>query len=223
MRYVKFLIVPLLFVSLAFMNVGGCGSSGNGGGGQPTDPPPTQPPPTDPPPTNPPPTDPPPTNPPPECSAPPLTEDYGDMGVFFVDSVHSVLIGMTSDGNQVAITLSDIPDSGALIGAGANVLSENFCDIFIALVDGVSADAGGTCIRSNIGQTFALNDFDLAGIPLGVDLTGQCFDVVTLSGQSIEQATRNFALDMVERGETEDFDSDQSRIADFLDEILNPQ
>ena len=41
MRYVKFLIVPLLFVSLAFMNIGGCGSSG-GGGGQPTNPPPNE-------------------------------------------------------------------------------------------------------------------------------------------------------------------------------------
>jgi len=31
MRYIKFLVVPLLFVTLAFMNIGGCGSSGGGG------------------------------------------------------------------------------------------------------------------------------------------------------------------------------------------------
>ncbi len=30
MRYVKFLVVPLIFVTLAFMNIGGCGSSGGG-------------------------------------------------------------------------------------------------------------------------------------------------------------------------------------------------
>jgi len=52
MKYVKFLVVPLLYVALAFMIIGGCGgSSGGGGNGQPTQPPPTQPPPTQPPPT----------------------------------------------------------------------------------------------------------------------------------------------------------------------------
>jgi len=30
MKYIKFLVVPLLFVTLAFMNIGGCGSSGGG-------------------------------------------------------------------------------------------------------------------------------------------------------------------------------------------------
>ncbi len=33
MKYVKFLVVPLLFVALAFMNIGGCGGSNGGGGG----------------------------------------------------------------------------------------------------------------------------------------------------------------------------------------------
>lgn len=221
MKYIKLLLVPMLFVSLAFMNVGGCGgSSGDNGGGtvQPTNPPPTNPPPT-----NPPPTDPPPTQPPPECSAPPLTQDYGDLGVFFVDAVNAVLIGMTSTGDGVAITLSDIPDSGAIIGAGADVLSDNFCDIFFALIGSDTRDASGTCIRSNIGQTFAVNDFEVSGIPLGVDLTGECFEVVSLAGQSIEQATRNLAIDMVQRGETEDLGSDQYNIADFADEIFNVQ
>ena len=56
MKYVKFLVVPLLYVALAFMNIGGCGgggggNGGNGGNGQPTQPPPTNPPPTNPPPT----------------------------------------------------------------------------------------------------------------------------------------------------------------------------
>ena len=37
MRYVKFLLVPMLFISLTFMNIGGCGVSGRGGG-QPTKP-----------------------------------------------------------------------------------------------------------------------------------------------------------------------------------------
>jgi len=31
MRYIKFLVVPLLFVTLAFMNIGGCGSNSGGG------------------------------------------------------------------------------------------------------------------------------------------------------------------------------------------------
>jgi len=33
MKYIKFLLVPMLFVSLAFMNIGGCGGSSGGGGG----------------------------------------------------------------------------------------------------------------------------------------------------------------------------------------------
>jgi len=31
MKYVKFLVIPVLFVALAFMTIGGCGSSGGGG------------------------------------------------------------------------------------------------------------------------------------------------------------------------------------------------
>ena len=33
MKYVKFLVVPILFVALAFMNIGGCGGGGGGGDG----------------------------------------------------------------------------------------------------------------------------------------------------------------------------------------------
>jgi len=56
MRYVNFLLVPMLFVSFAFINIGGCaGSDGGGSNVTPTDPPPSNtPPPTDPRPTDPP-------------------------------------------------------------------------------------------------------------------------------------------------------------------------
>ena len=92
MKYVKFLVIPLLFVALAFMNIGGCGGS-SGGNFQPTNPPPTQPPPT---------------QPPSQCQVPALDTDFSDLLFLFIDAPNNILIGVTSLGTDVIIVLADI-------------------------------------------------------------------------------------------------------------------
>ena len=53
-----------------------------------------------------------PTPTPPVCQSPPLNTDFSDIGVFFVDSVNQILIGVSSNGDVATIVLTDIPDSG---------------------------------------------------------------------------------------------------------------
>lgn len=81
MRYIKFLLVPMLFGSLAFMNIGGCGGSGgggnNGGGGG-------------------------------LCQMPRLTNDFSDRAYFFVDVIRDLDLGVTSTSDVVFFTISDV-------------------------------------------------------------------------------------------------------------------
>lgn len=177
---VKSFMFSLLALFILVGMYGGCGSSGDGNNPPPTNPPPTNAPPTDPPPTNPPPTDPPPTQPPSQCQLPPLNTDFSDLGFFFIDDFTNVLIGVTSTGNDVVMTLSDIPDSGALLGIFGGVASSDTCLIDTLVIDDLLFPASGLCVRSNNGSTFSVLDFESLGVEL-VDVIGECDTVVPLN------------------------------------------
>lgn len=192
MKYVRFLLVPLLFVSLAFMNVGGCNSNGDGGNVQPTNPPPTDapptnPPPTDPPPTDPPPTDPPPTDPPPPgaCQMPALDTNFSDEGYFFFDNFTGFTIGVTSDGQDVVIVIID--SLGTSIGAIAFPLDAFACIIDVGIIGDLAFNASGICGRSDDATLFLIADFFIEGVEF-VDLTiGECFAVEDLGTAALSQ------------------------------------
>ncbi len=157
--------------------------------------------------------------PPPECQAPPFNTDFSDMGYFFVDAINAVLIGLTSDGENVALTLSDIPDSGAVIGLGASAQGENICDIFTALVLGVFVDASGECVRLENGAMLEVNDLVAADIPLGVDLSGDCADVVPIDTSDLNEA-RNMVLEKIEAdGRVRSLDEGQTNILDMVEDL----
>ncbi len=197
---------------------GGCGSSGGGNNPQPTNPPPTNAPPTDPPPTNPPP-----TQPPSECQIPPLNADFSDLGFFFIDDFNNILIGVTSTGNDVVMTLSDIPDSGAIIGIFGGVVSSDTCLIDTLIVEDVQFPATGLCVRSNSGSTFSVLDFQSLGVQL-VDVIGQCDTVVPLgtSQFSLEQnlidTASRLAIEMNTEGALRNSETEQeeSAMSDFM-------
>ena len=134
MKYIKFLVVPLLFVTLAFMNIGGCGSSGGGsdsgcciveedvcfdntnqtecdflGGdlekGRSCNSFPIC---GSPPPTNPPPTNPPPTNPPP--TNPPPTQPPSQCQVPALDTDFSDMLFLFID--ELHNTLIGVTSNG---------------------------------------------------------------------------------------------------------------
>ncbi|GJM17628.1 MAG: hypothetical protein DHS20C13_29550 [Thermodesulfobacteriota bacterium] len=200
--FVKSLMFSFLALFILVGMYGGCGSSGGGNNPPPTNPPPTNPPPTDPPPTNPPPTQPPPS----ECQIPSLNTDFSDVGYFFVDDFTNILIGVTSTGNDVVMTLSDIPDSGAILGIFGGVTSADTCLIDTLVIDDLLFPASGLCVRSNNGATFSVLDFESLGVEL-VDVIGQCDTVVPLG-------TAQFSLE-------ENLIDTSSRIAQDLNKELN--
>ncbi len=121
MRYVKFLLVPMLFISFTFMNIGGFG----GCGGQPTNPPPTGTPPTN--------------QPPSAYQIPALNTNFSDEGCFFFDDFTGFTIGVTSDGADVAIVIID--STGTSIGAIAFPLDSFACIIDIGVIGKAAFDA----------------------------------------------------------------------------------
>jgi Ca2+-binding RTX toxin-like protein len=126
--------------------------------------------------------------PPPSCQSPPLNTNFSNLGIFFLDSVHQILMGLTSDGSNVAIVLTDI--SGALVGALGFPTSGTQCiiDAGIADLDGDGSlsdefllSASGNCILQLSRTQLALNNFVLLGVPLGINVVGQCTDVAVLN------------------------------------------
>ena len=248
MNYLRLLGIIFLFVFVGLATMGGCGSSGGGGGGEgccvvgpdacvdgtnkaecdllggvldkgvlcgaieecgvippPTDPPPTQPPPT-------------------QCQAPPLNTDFSDTGFFFVDEANAILIGLTSDGEEVALTLSDIPDSGAVIGLGATPMGENLCDITMALLispvtSDILADASGECVRLEEGAMLEVNDLVVAGVPLGIDPAGECDTFVPLDTADLNEARLRVIEEMEVNGTLRSLDREQTNILDVVEDV----
>lgn len=132
------------------------------------------------------------------CNMPSLTSNFSDVGYFFVDDINSVLIGVTSTGEEVIIVLSDIPDSGVQLGLLADTISANACDIFAGVFntdgdfnfeDEEVLVGSGECLRLNDGNDFRINDFVLDGIPFGTNLTGQCFEALNIANANIKEMT----------------------------------
>ena len=182
------------------------------------------PPPTNPPPTQPPPTNPPPTQPPSQCQAPPLDTDFSDMLYFFVDESNNIGIGVTSTGTDVIIVLADIVIDPDIIGIFAIPIGPNFAIIDSANVLDFLVEATGDAVRVDNGSVFQINDFVAAGIPLGVDVEGECDSVepiVVMSTETIRKAISG----MMSRGVLDEDKSDDSpnHITNFADELVPPQ
>lgn len=193
MKYIKFILVPLLFVSLAFMNIGGCGGSdgNNNDTVQPTNPPPTATPPTAPPatpapPTAPPATPPPPTDPPPTsgaCQIPALDTDFSTEGYFFFDPFTGFTIGVTSTGEDVVIVIID--SVGDSVGAGAFPISAFACIIDVGIIGEATFAASGLCGRSDDATLFLIADFFIGSVEIVNATLGECFAVRPLGTSSV--------------------------------------
>jgi hypothetical protein len=204
MKYIKFLLVPMLFVSLAFMNIGGCGNSGGGNNPPPTNPPPTQPPPTNPPPTNPPPTQPPPTQPPGVCQIPALDTDFSDELYIFIDDIQGIGMGVTSDGQETITVLIDT--FGTVVSAIADVISPFACLIDTAFIDGLFFSASGLCGRSDDATLFLVADFFVGSVEI-IDLTiGECVAVEPITTSNIETTMQRVFNNMALNEEQEQFE-----------------
>ncbi|HVY54238.1 MAG TPA: calcium-binding protein [Thermodesulfobacteriota bacterium] len=128
------------------------------------------------------------------CQSLPLTSNFSNLGVFFVDPVHSVLVALTSDGLNVVMLLTSIPFNGTLIGAFGFPTSSTHCIVDFGVVDldedgdlldELLLDASGTCDLLSNRTVFSLNNFSILDVPLGVNIVGQCSEIVVLNTASL--------------------------------------
>lgn len=136
------------------------------------------------------------------CQSVTLNSDFSDRGYFFIDTANSVLIGLTSNGNDVAVVLSDASGTGAKIGGVVFNVTEDGCNIASGTLDmdmdGSFTDekilpASGTCQLVSNRTEFVLQDLTINHIPLGADLKAICgsFDPLTSSSDSVTGKNKN--------------------------------
>lgn len=206
MRTIKVLSYVSVLFLLSFSLVGGCG----GGGGDSSDnnvdvgPPDSR------------------------CEMPPLSSNFSDTGYYFEDSFNSVLIGVTSDGVDVVIVMSDIPDSGARVGAFATPVSSTSCDIYAGVLD-TDADfnfqdeqllqASGECFRLENGSRFQVDNFTAGGVPLGTNLDGQCIDTVNIRTSEMKEMNEKAEEISRDRFEQRNDNGYGETILDFFEEL----
>ncbi len=142
-----------------------------------------------------------------------------------------MLIGITSDGETVAILLSDIPFSGAFIGVVGIPLSATVCDIIAGLVD-VDGDldftdelllaATGECRLENMFSEFVLEDLVIFGVPLGVDLRGECDEVVPLNeaNNNLNVLSNIMMNKLDEMADSSDLSTKEKRSSELVDEYI---
>lgn len=171
-RLTRLFFVGVLFVGLALFNIGGCGGGGggNGGGGVITN-----------------------------CQMPPLNTDFSDLGYVFIDPVASAAIGVTSDGEIVAIALQTIPFSGDTIGVIATSAGANDCVIFGATDLEIVFPATGTCERQAGGEVFVINDLSSLGVDFP-QLVGECDEIISLSSAPAQSMELGRVLDAPDVG-----------------------
>ena len=161
---------------------------------------------------------------PPQCQVPALDTDFSNLLFLFIDESNNVLIGVTSIGTDVIITLADIEIDPAIISLFAIPISPNLAAIDSALVLETLLEATGDAVRVDNGSVFQINDLIVLDIPLGNDLEGECDSVEPIVTSSTE-TLRNVMLDMKIRGLLEEDGSVDSsnHILNFVDELLPPE
>lgn len=157
-RLFKMSLFVLLFVSLGLFNIGGCGGGGGGGGGNGG-----------------------------FCNMPGLTNDFSDRAYFFVDFLRAADIGVTSDGELAAISLSPFSSSDILVLV-ADVISQNDC-LITGITDGnIILPATGTCERRVNGEEFRIDNLSAVGVDFSL-LQGFCDEVIPFDTASLNEVT----------------------------------
>ncbi|HKQ32367.1 MAG TPA: hypothetical protein VJV40_04115, partial [Thermodesulfobacteriota bacterium] len=124
------------------------------------------------------------------CQSPPLTSNFSNLGVFYVDSFNAILVGLTSNGFDVVLVLTDIPFSGVILGLEAFATSQTHCIVDLAAfdtdLDGSFNDelvfgASGVCDLVFNRTVLFLDNVNVGGDPLGFNITGECSEIVVLN------------------------------------------
>jgi len=178
------------------------------------------------------------------CQSPPLTTNFSNLGVFFVDSFNAILVGLTSNGFDVLLVLTDIPFSGVVLGLDAFATSQTHCIVDLAAfdtdLDGNFNDelvfgASGICDLVFNRTVLFLDNVVVAGEPLGFNITGECSEVVLLNttaakgerasveemSAALMEGMSSLAEEMTEdiRNESADTGGDTALLKDFMNNL----
>jgi Ca2+-binding RTX toxin-like protein len=178
----------------------------------------------------------------PICQSPPLTTNFSNRGVYFVDSFNAILVGITSNGFDVAMVLSDIPFNGALLAVAAFPTSQTHCIVYEgafdtdfdgSFSDEIIFNATGFCDLPFNRTVLFLDNLVLAGEPLGFNITGECseiivFNTATAKGEQIStegmaeglmEGISRIQEEMTEELRNEGVDGGAGSIKDFQQEL----
>ncbi|MEW6146188.1 MAG: calcium-binding protein [Thermodesulfobacteriota bacterium] len=176
------------------------------------------------------------------CQSPPLTTNFSNIGVFFVDPFNAILVGLTSNGFDVSLVLTDIPFNGAILGLGAFATSSTHCivdfgvfdtDFDGSLLDELIFNASGICDLVVNRTVIFVDNVVVAGEPLGFNITGECSDIVFLSTTAVKgeapstddmtsaliDAAAVVAEDLTDELRSESDDSGSGSIMDFQQDL----
>jgi len=139
------------------------------------------------------------------CQMPPLTNNFSNEIYFFLDSDTGFVVGVSSTGRIVSITITAPPGSFGTKSYRANTLgedSEDFCDIFREIFADGDQGADGSCSRQSNGSRFVV--FVDNNNPLFFNITGDCFTVVSpvspVGTSDIQLEADRIFNDMVDAG-----------------------
>jgi len=137
------------------------------------------------------------------CASPPLNTNFSNQLITFFDTLNLVTMGLTSTGTIADIFLADLGQP-AMLDVGGAVVSATECNVFAAIADlnsnGSFLDdpilpASGTCDLLNDNTTLEVDNLVVNGVALGVQLEGDCQQVITVTGlEGMTETQREEAL-----------------------------
>ncbi len=149
---------------------------------------------------------------------PGLNTNFSNLLYIFIDEPNNIVIGVSSDGENVAIVAADIIEDPLILGLGAIAVSADLAFIDFALVEDLLFDASGDGVRLDNGSVFQVNDLIVGDVVFDFDMEGEC-DSVEAVNVSSANTLRGLADEL---SQTRGLDAGESGIInDYAINVLN--
>jgi len=149
---------------------------------------------------------------------PPLNTNFSNLLYIFIDEPNNIVIGVTSDGETVAIAAADIIEDPLIIALGAIPVSADLALIDVAIVEDLVFDASGDGVRLDNGSVFQVNDLIVGNVVFDFDMEGECDSIESLDVSS-SNTLRGLATEL---SQTRGFITGESGIiTDYAINVLN--
>ena len=149
---------------------------------------------------------------------PGLNTNFSNLLYIFIDEPNNIVIGVSSDGENVAIVAADIIEDPLILGLGAIAVSADLAFIDFALVEDLLFDASGDGVRLDNGSVFQVNDLIVGDVVFDFDMEGECDSV-----EAVNVSSANTLRGLTdELSQTRGLDAGESGIiTDYAINVLN--